>query len=101
MHWYSSLINTVTLKFLFLVYLSSLCAVDVCDESEAEETGYHSFKLHARKSTITLSAKSVEEVNEWVAMLQDVIDTSPTIQTITERVILEIIVSQTTWHENW
>lgn len=78
---------------LFLWCLSSLCAVDVCDEAEAKETGYYSFKLHARKNTITLSAKSVEEVNEWVSMLQDMIDTSPTIQTVTERVILEIIVS--------
>ena len=32
------------------------------------------------------------EANEWVAAIQNAIDTCPTIQTITERVILEIIV---------
>ena len=64
----------------------------MCDESEVAETGFYTFKLHARKTSIALSARSAEEVNEWVATLQDVIDTCPTIQTITERVILEIIV---------
>ncbi len=72
---------------------SSLCAVDLCDDAEVQETGYYTFKLHARKSSISLSAKSADEVNEWIAYLQDVIDSCPTIQTITERVILEIIVS--------
>lgn len=77
------------------VFVPSLCAVDVCDEAESKESGYYTFKLHARKSSIVLSAKTAEEVNEWVTALQDVIDSCPTIQTITERVILEIIVRVT------
>lgn len=76
--------------------LCSLCAVDddMCEDmEEGVEKEFYTFKLHARKSTITLSARSAEDVSEWTAALQDVIDSSPTIQTITERVILEIIVS--------
>ena len=50
------------------------------------------FKLHARKNTVVLSAKTAMEASEWISALQDAINTCPTIQTITERVILEIIV---------
>ena len=63
------------------------------EDAEATEAGYYTFKLHARKTSIALSARTAEEVSEWVSALQDVIDGCPTIQTITERVILEIIVS--------
>ena len=76
--------------------LCSLCAADMCEDSEVAESGVFTFKLHARKNTITLSARSAEEASEWISALQDVIDSSPAIQTITERVILEIIVSDTT-----
>ena len=71
----------------------SLCAVDSYDEAEVEKTGYYTFKLHTRKSSIALSAKTVDEANEWIAALQDVIDSCPIMQTITERIILDIIVS--------
>jgi len=62
------------------------------DESEVEETGCYTFKLHARKNTLVLSAKTAMEASEWISALQDAIDSCPAIQTITERVILEIIV---------
>ncbi len=74
------------------VCVCSLCAVDMYDDSEVEETGCYTFKLHARKNTLVLSAKSAMEASEWISALQDAIDSCPTIQTITERVILEIIV---------
>ena len=90
--------TTSTRLYPVLTIIYSLCAVDVCDETEAEESGYYTFKLHARKNTISLSAKTMDEVNEWVGTLQDVIDNCPTIQTITERVILEIIVSTVCWY---
>jgi hypothetical protein len=67
----------------------------MCEDTEATGTDYYTFKLHARKTSITLSARTAEEVSEWISALQDIIDASPTIQTITERVILEIIVSIT------
>lgn len=55
--------------------------------------GYYTFKLHARKSTYAFSARTEIEANEWIINLQDAIDTCPAIQTITERLVLEIIVS--------
>ncbi len=55
-------------------------------------TGVYTFKLHARKSTVSLSARTVDDANEWMLAIQDAIDSTPTVQTITERLILEIIV---------
>ena len=56
-------------------------------------TGVYTFKLHARKSTYALSARTADDANEWLLALQDAIDSTPTVQTITERLVLEIIVS--------
>ena len=61
------------------------------EHGEANADSY-TFKVHARKITLSLSCRTAVEANEWVAAIQDAIDTCPTIQTITERVILEIIV---------
>lgn len=68
------------------------------------------FSLHARKTTLKLTAKSSEEADEWIMALQDVshpyeavwkslkvlnfaqaIDNCPPIQTVTERLVLEMI----------
>ena len=82
------------------------------------------FSLHARKTTLKLTAKSPEEADEWIGELQDVsallsvyvytdtvilvlcihhmciislhiyiqaIDNCPPIQTVTERLVLEMI----------
>ena len=57
--------------------------------------GYYTFLLHARKSTLELTAKHAEDAAEWLAALQDAIDSTPPIQTLTERLILEIIVRHT------
>lgn len=63
--------------------------------------GLYTFKLHARKTTYSLSARSLDDANDWVLALQDAIDSTPTVQTITERLVLEIIVSQHTfWSMN-
>lgn len=55
--------------------------------------GVYTFKLHARKSTYALSARTADDANEWLLALQDAIDSTLTVQTITERLVLEIIVS--------
>ena len=67
------------------------------------------FSLHARKTTLKLTAKNAEEADEWILALQDVsqpqrhssnkiileflqaIDSCPPIQTVTERLVLEMI----------
>ena len=54
--------------------------------------GFFTFKLHARKSSYTFSARTETDANDWILNLQDAIDTCPAIQTITERLVLEIIV---------
>ena len=79
--------------YYYAAFSLSLCGVEMSNEAEVSETDFYTFRLYARKSTIALSVKSADEANEWIAAIQDVIDSCPTIQTITERVILEIIVS--------
>jgi myosin X len=75
------------------ILLNCLCAVDLYDEEEVKETGMYTFRLHSRKTTYHLTAKTVEEANEWVVSLQYAIDSCMPIQTMTERLVLEIIVS--------
>lgn len=70
----------------------SLCAVDAFDELEVAGTECFTFNVHARKNSVSLSSKTAQEASEWISAIQDAIDSCPTIQTITERVILEIIV---------
>jgi myosin X len=64
--------------------------VDVSDEAESSE-GPFTFSLHARKTTLKLTAKTSEEADEWIGSLQDAIDSCPPIQTVTERLVLEMI----------
>ena len=72
------------------IHLNCLCAVDTFSEEEAMK-GAYTIKLHTRKTTYRLNASSAEGVSEWISALQDAIDSCPPIQTVTERLILEII----------
>ena len=68
--------------------------MDPLAEAEFKETGYYAVYLHARRHIHQLKTKSLEEANKWIIALQDAIDSCPPIQTLTERLILNLIVSR-------
>jgi hypothetical protein len=73
--------------------LNCLCSIDPLSEAQHKETGYFTVRLHARRHIHELSTKSQEEATKWMIALQDAIDSSPPIQTLTERLILSLIVN--------
>ena len=71
----------------------SLCSIDPLSEAQHKETGYYTLYLHARRHIHELSTKSLDEATKWTIALQDAIDACQSIQTLTERLILSLIVS--------
>ena len=66
--------------------------MDPLSEVESKETGYYTVYLHARRHIHQLKTKSLDEANKWIIALQDAIDNCAPIQTLTERLILNLIV---------
>ena len=85
--------KTVLLFFHLLFPMDSLCSIDPLNETEFKESGYYTIRLHARRHIHELSTKNLDEANKWIIALQDAIDSSQPIQTLTERLILSLIVS--------
>uniref|UniRef100_A0A1X7T799 PH domain-containing protein n=1 Tax=Amphimedon queenslandica TaxID=400682 RepID=A0A1X7T799_AMPQE len=50
--------------------LNCLCAVDLYDDDEVKETGLYTFRLHSRKTTYYLTAKTADEAQEWIVSIQ-------------------------------
>ena len=70
--------------------INSLCSVIPPDEATSAQKGEWSFIVHSRRKSYTLSTKTQADANRWINAIQDVIDSSPPIETPTEKLIDEL-----------
>ena len=55
-----------------LVVLILCLSVFACEPLSLMQTGPLTFSLHARKTTLKLTAKTDEDADQWIGALQDV-----------------------------
>ena len=67
-----------------------MCSVIPPDDAEAATKGEWTFIVHSRRKSYQLTTKTQADANRWINAIQDVIDSSPIIETPTEKLIDEL-----------
>jgi myosin X len=60
------------------------------DETDAATKEEWTFTVHSRRKSYQLSTKTQADANRWINAIQDIIDSSPLIETPTDKLIDEL-----------